>query len=119
VKERAASTTQEAKQIIAVLLSAEHVSARSIDVYSACGEEIDENYGLGRRFEGAAKKHLPLSRAKGGSQYRKGLRKHGFWVCGVDHFERDRHEQEGITAAIHRMKNRQAFVSAESVGEIF
>jgi hypothetical protein len=58
-KDKAARTTQEFAQRIAALLSSDTGSSGSQRGYSA-EYEIDEiNYGLGRRFEGDARKKFP------------------------------------------------------------
>jgi hypothetical protein len=114
MKERAATTTQEATQRIAALLLSDPGSAGSIREFS-----VEANYGLGRRFEGAARKTMSGTRAKNHKNTWKGPRKKGCWVCGLDHFARDHHTSDEITTALKTLKSDRAFVSAESVSEIF
>jgi hypothetical protein len=117
-KEKAAQTTQESAQRIAALLSSDTGSSGSQRGYSAEYEINEINYGLGSRFEGDTRKRF-LSKGKGNRNSWKGPRKRGCWVCEKDHFAREHHSKEEISAALQKMKSERVFVSAESVSDDF
>jgi hypothetical protein len=118
-KEKAPMTTQEASQRIAALLSSDPGSAGAINSFAADFDADEANYGLGRRFGGAAVKSIPNKSNEGQKKGWKGPRKKGCWVCGGAHFAKGHHTQEEIKHALDNMKKERAFVSAESVSKTF
>jgi hypothetical protein len=76
----------------------------------------DVFYGLNRKFEGAAKKP---PRGIVNRKQRSGARISGCWVCGKDHMARANHPAVEVREALAKHRSNNAYLSADSIGELY
>jgi hypothetical protein len=116
-RENVATSAHNATQRIASLLSSEPGSTSGTAGNIVFDEGDDAaNYGLGRRFGGEASKNVQRHSS---NHARKGHRQQGCWVCGQDHYAREKHSRAEIKEALSKLKKTRAFVSAASVADVY
>ena len=122
LKEKPPTTSHEATQRIAALLSDEPASATFNDSHA---DDPDINYMLGKKFAGDAEKNFRKTRKKKNEdtytrQDRSNLSKvKGCWVCGKDHVARKFHSAQEVSNAVERLKRSKAYVSIADAVSVF
>ena len=125
LREKVPTTSHEATQRIAALLSREPNSA---GVYIADLREDDHAYyGLGQRYKGQAERRIGRSAGKSSRTPRVNRRSvarklamiQGCWVCGKEHQARKNHSEGEILAALAKHKENGVYLAADDIIEVF
>ena len=109
LKEKVPSTSQEATQRIAALLSNKR---RGDDI-----QDGDAYFGLGRKF--MEKPERRLKTPNRGRERKKLAKVKGCWVCGENHMARSHHSKKDIDEAVSRLKSTGAYVLIEDAAQVF